>query len=111
MNIRTIIVAALLFMFVQSISFGFSYREVVFPFKAFVWQGAKIPPSELQNVTITKETPYVLEFSYQSKKYRASLFVFGAIYLERPDQMPLLISFDIQDYKLDARFLTIHEYD
>ncbi|MGA2141844.1 MAG: hypothetical protein ABSG94_05410 [Brevinematales bacterium] len=111
MNIRTIILGALIFMFVQSIGFGFSYKEPIFPYKAFVWQGARIPASDLQNVTITKETPYVIEFTYQGKKYKATLFVYGAIYLERPDSLPLLISFDIKEYKLDAKFMFIHEYD
>ncbi len=111
MSIRTMLLPIILFIFMQSLSFGFSYREVVFPFKGFVWQGARISQAELPNVTITKETPYILEFTYQGKKYKATLFTFGAIYLERQDQLPLLITFDVKEYKLDAKFLFIHEYD
>lgn len=111
MNIRTILLSLLFFMSVQTTGFSYTISDVVFPYKAFVWHGARIPTSDLQNVTITKETTYILEFTYQSRKYKATLFPFGAIYLERAPEMPLLITFDIEDYKLDAKFLFLHSYD
>jgi hypothetical protein len=107
-----IIISIFLFLFVQTLGFSFEYHEVVFPFRAFVYHAAGVDPHDTKNVTITKETAYTLEFTYQGGNYKATLFTFGAIYLERPNkQNPILITFDMDDYKLDAKFLSIHDYD
>ncbi len=112
MRIRTIAVSLLIFLSVYSAGFSFHFADVVFPFKGFAYHGAGIPLADVQNVIVTKETPYVLEFTYQGGNYKATLFTFGAVYLERPNkQNPILITFDMADYKLDAKFLSLHDYD
>ncbi len=105
MNIRMIIISTFLLMFISGLGFSVKITEVVFPFKAFVYQGARVAPSDVAGITITKETYNRLEFTYLGKSYKASLMSCGAIYLERQDQNPLLISFDVRDYRLDSLFL------
>ncbi len=100
---RTLFIV-ILFSFIFSLSYGFQMPDIGFPFKAFIYQTLQISISEISNITVTKETPTIYEFSYQGKKYKAQLFVYGAIYFEREGQNPLLISFDIREFRLNGRF-------
>jgi hypothetical protein len=88
---------------IGSLAYSFEIRDGGFPLKGLVFDALRMPQEERKNVSITKDTAKILEFTYQGKKYRAEVFVYGAIYLEREGQNPLLISFDIRDYRFIGR--------
>jgi len=84
--------------------------EPSFPFRAFIYKALKVPPEEVKNITVIKDEPYYFECSYQGKNYKAILMSIGAIYMYREGQNPLLISFDVREYKQDFRFLKAANY-
>ena len=96
---------------VSSKAFSLEWKEIGFPFKGFVYNtiGAKTW-SDISNVNVKKDTAKIFEFTYQGKSYRAELYVYGAIYLEREGQNPLLLSFDIRDYRYGSRMKNFWEY-
>jgi hypothetical protein len=100
---RTLFIV-ILFSLIFSISNGMEIPNIGFPFKAFIYQTLQIPMSGVSNITVTKETPTIYEFTYQGKKYRAQLYVYGAIYFEREGQNPLLLCFDIREFRLNGKF-------
>jgi hypothetical protein len=92
-----------LFLFV-SLSFSMDIRLPKFPFKAFVFENVGIQSSDVAGLTIAKDTKDTFEFTFNAKKYKASLYAYGAIYLEREGLNPLLISFNVRDFRLDGHF-------
>ncbi|MGC8764907.1 MAG: hypothetical protein ACP5QT_03390 [Brevinematia bacterium] len=98
------IISFLAFLLIFSGAFSLEMKDIGFPFKKFVYDAVGIKYSDIQNVTVKKETPKIYEFTYQGKSYRAEVFVYGAIYLEREGQNPLLISFDIREFRFGGRF-------
>ncbi len=99
-----------LVLFLSANLFSLEFKDLGFPFKRMVYESLKIRGDEVKNVTIKKETAKILEFTYQGKSYRAEVFVYGAIYLEREGQNPLLLSFDIREYRFGSRFLALREW-
>lgn len=84
-------------------AFALETQDIGFPFKGFIYQSMGIKQAEVSNITTTKETTFIWEFTYQGKKYRAELFTYGAIYFQREGQNPLLLSFDIRDYRFNSQ--------
>jgi hypothetical protein len=104
MKARLVLLVGLFLFCFSLFSFSLEIINPVFPFKAFVYKSVHVQTAaDRAGVTVSKETPYIYEFTYQGKKYKAELFVYGAIYLEREGQNPLLISFDIRDFRLYGR--------
>ena len=83
---------------------GFTVPDIGFPFKNFVYQGARVPAAEIKDIEVLTNTPYYYAFNFKGTNYQAELFVYGAIYLKRQHQNPMLLSFDIREYRLDGRF-------
>lgn len=101
------------FMFVCIFSaslFSLEFKNLGFPFKRMVYDALRLSGDEIKNVTIKKDTAKIFEFTYQGKSYRAEVFVYGAIYLEREGQNPLLLSFDIREYRFGSRFIALREW-
>ncbi len=92
--------------------FSLELKDIGFPFKRFVYEAVGIKYGDISNVTVKKENSKIYEFSFQGKSYRAEVFVYGAIYLEREGQNPLLLSFDIRDFRFGGRgsYFTITPY-
>ena len=84
--------------------FSFYIADIGFPFKAFIYSALNITLAERSNITISLQTVDRLNFTYQGKAYKASLFKYGAIYLEREGQNPLFISFDVKEYRMGGRY-------
>jgi hypothetical protein len=92
-----------LFLFIGT-AFSMEIRLPKFPFKAFVYENIGVKSSEEAGITISKDDKSTYEFTYSGKKYKANLYAYGAIYLEREGLNPLLISFDVRDFRLDGHF-------
>lgn len=90
--------------------YSLEFKDLGFPFKRMVYDALRIKGDEIKNVTVKKDTAKILEFTYQGKSYRAEVFVYGAIYLEREGQNPLLLSFDIREYRFGSRFIALREW-
>jgi hypothetical protein len=101
---RKLIVTGLFMFFAFSLNYGMEVKDFGFPFKGLVYHAIKILNSDLGNVTVTLETKDKYELTYQGKKYKAQLFSHGAIYLEREGQNPLLISFDVNEFRYNGKF-------
>lgn len=72
---------------------GFPYKGIVIRTKTFQNIGAV--PEDFQT---TKSTYFTWEFTVKGKKYKADLLSFGAIYMTREGQNPVVITFDLEDY-------------
>lgn len=102
MRFKFFVVSSLIF-FCIGLSYPLEYKDVGFPFKAIVYKSLGITYTESKQVNITKDTAKIFEFTYGGKKYRAEAYVYGAIYVEREGENPLLLSFDIRDFRFSGR--------
>lgn len=93
----------LLMLFVVK-GFSVDVPDVGFPFKMFAYQAARVPLNEFSKVTVLTNTPSVIQFTYNGKAYKANLMTYGAIYFEREGQNPLLISFDVAEFRMNGKF-------
>lgn len=96
-----------LFLFLMLVfvkGFSIDVPDVGFPFKLFAFQAARVPLNEFSKVTVTKNTASIIEFSYGGKAYKGNLMTYGAIYLEREGMNPLLVSFDVREFRMNGNF-------
>lgn len=75
-----------------------------FPYIGILYQHLRVPPEERKNIEIVSNSYYNLVFKWKGKTYKARLFIFGAIYLEKEGEMPWLLSFDIKQFRSDGSF-------
>lgn len=72
---------------------GFPYKGIVIRTKTF--QSMDLNVSDFQTV---KDSYFSWEFTVKGKKYKADLLSFGAIYMTREGQNPVVLTFDLEDY-------------
>lgn len=72
---------------------GFPYKGIVIRTKTF--QAMDVTVSDFQTV---KDGYFSWEFTVKGKKYKADLLSFGAIYMTREGQNPVILTFDLDDY-------------
>jgi len=94
----------MLILTVKTYVFSWIWQNVRFPQKALVYRALKIPQNEYKNIVINKQTETYLEFTYNSKTYKANLYGYGGIYLIRPDENPLWICYDVKEFKFGGNF-------
>ncbi|URA09708.1 hypothetical protein [Thermospira aquatica] len=75
-----------------------------FPYMGILYHHLKIPFEERKNIQIVSNDYYNVVFQWKGKTYKARLFVFGAIYLEKEGEMPWLLSFDVKQFRSDGSF-------
>jgi hypothetical protein len=95
----------LVMFFSVSSAFGDFISDIGFPYKGFIYSALNISTSDRTNVQVDLQTPDRFQFTYQGKKYKAELYRYGAIYLEREGKNPLLISFDVKEFRLNGRYV------
>lgn len=100
---RILAAVFMLLLFTAVNGFTLLITETGFPYKGFVYESLKIPPTEWKNVQVDKHTYFDYHITYNGKKYKATLFKHGAIYLEREGQNPVLISFDVREFRWNGR--------
>lgn len=102
MKFRTVMLALVLVVAAVSLTFGvtiidnygFPYKGLVMGTKTF--QGMNLNRDDFVTV---KNSLYTWEFTVQGKKYKADLLSFGAIYMTREGQNPVVISFNTTDFR------------
>lgn len=87
-----------------SASYSFTMPDIGFPLKGLIYESLNIPNADLTNLVVSKDTHDTFEFTYQTKKYKALLFPYGAIYMEREGRNPVLLSFDVNEFRLNGHF-------
>lgn len=75
-----------------------------FPYMGILYQHLRVSPEEKKNIQIISNDYYNVVFKWQGKTYKARLFIFGAIYLEKEGEMPWLLSFDIKQFRSEGHF-------
>lgn len=89
-----------LFLGTASTSFAVIYQKIGFPYKVMVYCACDINKAEdRKTIKITRESPRVLEFEFNGKKYSAMLLAYGAIYVKIPGKNPKLLSFNVNRFK------------
>lgn len=101
---RVILATAILMGLAVSSSFGLFISDIGFPFKGFVYSAIGISKEDRTNITVDLQTTDRFNITYKGKKYKAQLFPYGSIYLEREGQNSLLISFDVKEFRMHGRF-------
>jgi hypothetical protein len=102
MFFRTALISLVMVLTAATLSFsaiidennGFPYKGIVMGTKTF--KGMDLNTDDFKTV---KNTYFSWEFTVKGKKYKADLLSFGAIYMTREGQNPVVLSFDLDNFR------------